>query len=218
MELMEKEYDENEISITTRIGTNLIADSKLVLLDYRNNASVFITNALWAEMPKADSGKQVFEELLNITGLHSFRITINFESLSDGSENTSVKLRPELNAFINKLKRCTPFFIDNELPSTENEEKHHRKIILDFFVDETIREAFKREFPDALKLFQLFYEMEILNIYAHPANIREIVRNAPKDLNISDEIPAISPDKLIFNISAVYVTKSDITYPIKYKT
>jgi restriction system-associated AAA family ATPase len=218
--LLEKEYDENENtdkSTSSKVGTNLIADSRLVLLDYRNNASVFIANALRAEIPKTESGKHVFEELLNITGLHSFRISINFESLASADESMIIKLRPELMGFIDKLKRCTPLFIDNEILLSENDAKLQRKILLDFFVDEVTRQAFEIEFPDAPKLFQLFYEMEILNIYAHPANIREIVRNAPKDLNISDEIPAISPDKLIFNVSAVYVTKSDLNYPIKYK-
>lgn len=213
---LSEEYDESENNSQTDHSSNFIADGKLVLLDYRNNASVFIANSLMAKIPKTEGGRFVFEELLNISGLYSFRISINFKSATDSDEIESIKLRPELIGFIDKLKRCTPFFIDNENELDKNE-KHKRKITLDFFVDDATRQAFAIEFPDASKLFQLFYEMEILNIYAQPEYIRKTVLNAPKDLNISDEIPAINPEKLIFNISDVNVTKSDLDYPIKYK-
>lgn len=201
-----------------RTGTfsDFLSRSRLMFLDYRNNASVLISNFLMNKDEEHNDLMQVFKDLLGIEGVYSFRITIRFNAQTNSDNQESILLSKSLNAFIDKLKRCTPFIIDNR-DQLDIHEGYKRTIILDFIVTDETKLAFGTEFDKSKVLFQFFYEMEILNIYAQDEGIRNRVLNASKDLNISDEIPSISPDNLIFEISDVKVLKTGFELPIKYK-
>ena len=212
------EYDEiqKQREDEDTLVSDSLSNSRLMLLDYRNNSAMLISSLLFEDSKPSEILKSTYKELIDIEEIYSFRISINFKALSDAEFPESIRLSPRLNEFIEKIKRCTPFYFDND-EQLSPDEKHKRQILLDFRVTKATKEAFSSIFENSKTLFEYFYEMEILNIYAQDATVRNTIVNAPKDFNVRDKIATLDPEDLIFNISLVNIKKIGFEYPIKYK-
>jgi restriction system-associated AAA family ATPase len=212
------EYDEiqKQREDEDKLVSDSLSNSRLMLLDYRNNSAMLISSLLFEDSKSSEILKSTYKELLDIEDIYSFRININFKALSDAEYPESIRLSHRLNEFIEKIKRCTPFYFDND-ELLKIDEKYKRQVLLDFRVTKATKEAFRSIFENSKTLFEFFYEMEILNIYAQDATVRDTIVNAPKDFNVRDKIATLDPENLIFNISLVNIQKTGFDYPIKYK-
>ena len=85
-------------------------------------------------------------------------------------------------------------------------------------VDGAVKEAFQKNFGiSPFDLYKTLYELEMMNFYSIPPNILNLVTNGPKWLNISDELPTVNPDELIFRIEKIKITKNGIVDSFYYK-
>lgn len=173
---------------------NLLDKNHLFFLDYDSNFAIFIANMLLASPHNLEYLKKV----LGVKGLSSFRITLN---LIDYRKNY-IQLNYRLQSEIERLKLCaTTWFIEKK------DDIETKLLILDFKVNEATIAAFKFHFKNAFDLFKVFYELDTLNLHLVPVRTRELILNAHKSLNLSDEMPKPDPSSLVFRIEKIIIDK-----------
>ncbi|NPD86399.1 restriction system-associated AAA family ATPase [Lentimicrobium sp. L6] len=191
-------------------GNNETSD-RLFFIDQSNNFNVFISNFLIGDERKLKVIKVVYA----IEGLSSFRITINDQDYW----NKKIQFSDEIQKIISKLKACSTCWDYQEVYG----KKKRHQFVFDFSVNKGTVSAFKFHFENsAMNLFKAFYHLDMLNIHMQQKGILNLVQNGPKWLNLSDEIPAISPDEQVFRIEKIKINKvidkdSSKTIPINYK-
>lgn len=173
-------------------GEELAENHRLFFLDYNANFSIFIANMLLGEETKAS----ILKKVLQIENLVSFRITLNtddlFKKVLPVSENIAENLE--------KLKCCASIWKEKKVGK-------YNLLILDFSIDEAIKDTFKFHFINAFSLFKVFYELEIFNLYLVNSITRRQILNANKILNISDEMSKPDPSRLVFRIEKIVISK-----------
>lgn len=173
---------------------NLLDKNHLFFLDYDSNFAIFISNMLLANTHNLEYLKSV----LGVKGLSSFRITLN---LTDYRKN-HIQLNYRFQKEIERLKLCaTTWFIEKK----DNIET--KMLILDFKINDATILAFKFHFKNAFELFKVFYELDTLNLHLVPVRTRQLILNAHKSLNLSDEMPKPDPSSLVFRIEKIIVDK-----------
>lgn len=180
-----------------------VDNSRLFFSDNQSNASIFIANYLLGDSEALD----VLNQIIKIERLYSFRITIRYANFR-GKE---VIFNRDLEMRIKRLKNCAT--------TLDEKGSGSKKILtLDYLVQEATKEAFRRTFGDApFELYKTLYELEMLNFYAIPEDVIEMVSNGPKWLNITDELPKTDPTNLLFRIEKIMIYKQGSSDPIYYK-
>ena len=186
-------------------------NDRMFYIDAVQNQHVFIANGLLGEEQKL----QRIHQVLSIEGLHAFRITINQEQ----PNGRRVPFSESQLHLIEKLKACSTCWDECQVYGKKNK----KQWVLDFLVDDALRAAFGFHFDhSAFNLFKALYQLEALNLHAHSKKVRDLIRHAPKWLNISDEIPEVDPNEQIFRLEKIEINKvladeSGATVPIHYK-
>ena len=171
---------------------NSAENDRLFFIDNSSNFSVFISNMLLTKPEKLKYIKEIFK----IQDLNSFRITINY--LDSSKKKIPLSKRIENN--INKLKLCATSWILQKEGKSEI-------LIMDYKVSESTHEAFKFHFDSSLGLFNVFYELESLNLNLVDKNTRDLIFKANKSFNLSDEMPKPDPSRLVFRIEKIFLNK-----------
>ena len=80
---------------------------------------------------------------------------------------------------------------------------------LDYYVTPATKQAFAHFFGDAKSLFEVFYQLNMLNIHAlSDKQIRE-VQSSDRDFDIVAYLPKKAQDELIFGIEEIKILKTD---------
>ena len=175
--------------------------SRLFFMNYESNSLIVISNYLLSDKNKLD----IFKEELKIESLNSFRIKVRFQDY----ENKSILLPKEIMNDIEKLKICATIFYDK---GTGNK----RELVMDFYVDESLKKAFKVHFETPFNLFKSLYRLDLLNINIVPKSIRNQILKASRTVNISKMIPC-TPSKQLFEFEYIKFEKVGITDAINYE-
>jgi len=189
-----------------KIGSTKVAsaNNRLFFIDNSMNSAIFVANMLLAPSEKLAYLKDIFK----IEDLRSFRITLNILNYN----KKELLLSEKFNNYIAKLKRCATTWIDLKEGST---------IILDFSVNEATHEAFNFYFKTSFELFNVLYELESLNLNLYPKNTRNLILNAHRSINISEELFNPDPSSLVFRIEQISIGKiveeGKPAIPILYK-
>ena len=195
----------------TKSGRHQETDDRMFFIDDSNNFNVFLANCLLGDKRKLDRIKDVYD----ISGLNSFRITINLHNY----DNKKIELSKEANEIIDKLIACTTCWDVQKVYGYKKKEQ----LVLDYLITPATYDAFKFHFDEsATKLFRGLYQLEMLNIHMQRKKVKDLVYDAPKWLNISDEIPVIDPNDQIFRLEKIMIDKiidkeTKETRPINYK-
>lgn len=170
-------------------GLNQIRNKhhSLFFLDYSTNFSVFVANMLLAKPEKL----QYLNRVLKIIGLESFRLTLNTNLLQPEGQ--------VLQTF-QKLILCSTSWIQKTVDD-------NNLLIIDYAVNQATIDAFKFHFGTSFNLFRAFYELDILNLYLAEDTTRELLANAHKEFNYSDELPKPDPSRMVFRIEKIRINK-----------
>lgn len=129
--------------------SELIAKSKLMLVDYGTSLEVLLANLL----QNKSKAKSYLLEALNLKALHSFRCMIQL-NLPDAPKG-GIRLTDELRDDIENLKRCSTCF---------SYEENKRVYIFDFWVNSATNAAFDSFWREnALSLYNSFHNLAMLN-------------------------------------------------------
>jgi len=177
--------------------------SRLFFSDNNSNASVFISNYILGNPEALD----IIKTVVKIDRLHSFRITIRFCDY----KNDEIIFNQDLERRIELLRRCSTSWIERGKGSK-------RILTIDYFVDDSTKEAFRKNFGvSPFDLYKTLYELGMMNFYTIPKDTLEMVSNGPKWLNISDELPKVNPDDLVFRIEKIKIIKDGTQNSFYYK-
>lgn len=165
---------------------------RLLFLDPHIHYAVFIANMLLAEKSKQDYLLQI----LQIKELRSFRITIQLNAIRNKPLDISISLSEK----IRRLKQCATTWVEN------TEGKKHL-LILDFLVNEATVEAFRFHFHTALELFNVFYELEMLNLFLVSPQERKLMLRVDQSYHYADEASVPDPSRLVFRIEKILLHK-----------
>lgn len=186
--------------------------NRMFYMDYESNELIVLANYLF-EYPENNSRQDPSKEInnkLNIQGLHSFSLRIQFKNY-DGRE---IVFPSQLNLGLEQLKRCATLWDDNE-GMIKN--KRDRVIKLSFFVDAATKNAFRNIFKSSYELFRFFYLLRLMNLHCISPSARKKIKEAKQGTNLSDILPKPEQDKLVFKIQDICFTKLNVNIPVRYK-
>lgn len=173
---------------------------RMIFLDTCINSSVFVANMLLADQSKLDYLLMV----LQIKNLHSFRITVNLVD----AQNRPIYFPESILKNIEKLKKCATTWVERKV-------KKRHFYVLDFWINEAMREAFSYYFSSSFELFKAFYDLENLNLFLLRDKERQRMLRMDKSFNFTDDVPKNNPFRLIFRIENIKVRKAIKDKPSK---
>lgn len=191
-------------------------DGKLFYMNYESNAAIVVANYLLQHPDKLS----VLEETVEIKELDSFRIVIEY--------GNSVDINPDAQSN-NEKADITDFFKDKlkflrQISTTQKQEtikdiatgSDKQIVTLDFKVTPSMKNAFRHFWGDTYNLYSFFHQLNLLNIYKIPTDKKDTVRNTGRGLNISNFLPKLASDQLLFRIEQVQVKKTKSNTAINY--
>ena len=211
--------------------------SRLFYMNNETNALVLLANYLMIDDTQTAAFKPITEQI-QLDSIANFRIVIernhrllpnieaqekedivNDETFSPLNldeyeyENEPLFLDAALSESINWLQACATTY--------HTEPKTKERVMdginctytvdvleLDYFVNDATRAAFKYFFGDAKKLFEVLYELNLLNIHTFSEEQIKTVLNEDRDFDITAYLPRKAQNELIFNIEDIKITKT----------
>ncbi len=168
-----------------------IPSPNLLLLNYESNASIVVSNFLFAQ--EGSNKQKVFSESLRIERLNSFRIIVRLNKLYG---NKKVKITNELQGYIENLKNCS------SLSNIKIDTKKGNEYIFDFIVNSATKELFLEKFTTAQKLFEALTKLNLLNTLCIQSKYRDLLRNKREKGQLLKFPQVASLDK-IFSIEKI---------------
>jgi len=166
---------------------------RMIFLDTCINSSVFIANILLAESNKLN----YLLKILGIENLHSFRITIN---LTDES-NKPIEYPGYILNHIENLKQCATTWVERTI-------RKRKFYIIDYWINDATKDAFRYYFKTSFELFKVFYDLETFNLSLQNKKERERILKVSNTFNFADDLPKNNPFRLPFRIENIQVQKT----------
>jgi restriction system-associated AAA family ATPase len=210
-------------------------ETRLAYLDSEFSQAILLCNMLLQD----DDALQPFREDVGIEALLEFRIVIrrNITVSSDvakifGNDHPAL-MRDETNEFrinlmhlleadsksadnfdpvVTRLKRCATCWYEDETTDT---------LVLDYWVNQETREAFRENFDYAfykspLALFQAFQVLLTLNLYAVAEGLKDDVYRSGSHY-VSETVPRLASDQRIMRFKFVRFSTQDAAEPMMLK-
>ena len=171
-------------------------ENSLIYIDAEMSQAVLLACLLYED---EETLKPLRKEL-GIVGLRSFRMNLNVQGLMtdyDGDRNTHVPILQHIPDIIEDLKKCSSSWQEFKHESKAINDNLFSVLILDFFVDEKTKRAFKEHFPTSFDLFRFFQVLYELNSNVISESIKEEVYKS-KGFYTDGKLPEGSPDENVF--------------------
>lgn len=196
------QYDEYLNYLTNDISYSS-PESGLVYLDNIFSQAIFLTNFLLSD----ETVLKIFEDDLGIKSVRQFRIILKQNYREDMSEEylyttdekTDVELTSGLQSKIDFLISCSTLHYKDEAT---------QELIMDFYIDDVLKNAFKRFFGTALELFELFQTLILLNQYQADSDLKEKIYTSDS-LYAKARIPILPWADRIFKFKDFWIEKND---------
>lgn len=219
------QFDEYWNSLQKQLPYPGRPDTRMAYLDNGFSQAVLLCNLLFQD----EGAPQPFREDVGIEALMEFRIILKRSFLISSDEATkwdstsAIYLDADreirLNVLhllegddtsslaISALRRCaTLHYLDETTDS----------LILDYWVNEATRNAFKANFKDALELFQAFQVLLTLNLYAVSDALKADLYRSSSNY-VSETVPTLASDERIMRFKFVRFTKQGVMQPMMLK-
>ncbi|GAA4379688.1 restriction system-associated AAA family ATPase [Hymenobacter koreensis] len=176
-------------------------ESSLVYIDEGMSQAVLLSNMLFQD----DDTLKPLRENLGVCAMRSFRININMHEIKvRGEKENYIKqnIIKQLDGSIDSLKACSTCWYEY---IDESGLKH---LVLDYWVNEATKLAFKEHFQNAFTLFRLFQVLYTLNNRIVTDDIKEEVYQS-KGFYIDGKIPHAAPSDHVFYFLDFLITKEN---------
>lgn len=194
-----------------------VPEGRLIYLDDHFSQAILLSNLILQP-------KEVlipFQNELNLKGVKEFRLLIGkhhyenvheeiYYALSDDEKEDFSKTKKELTSklmdTIKKLEKCS-----TTKYTTYNDDGEEQYLVLDYFVNEATKEAFRTHFNNSpLELFQAFQILYTLNYHIIDQMVRDRIYQS-KNIYLKQDMTSISLDeKSIFRIKEFRLDKDEI--------
>jgi len=196
------QYDEYLHYLTNDINYQT-PESGLVYLDNIFSQAIFLTNFLLSDKAVL----KIFEDDLGIKSVRQFRIILkqNYrESMSEEylyttDEKIDTELTSGLQSKIDFLISCSTLHYKDEASG---------ELIMDFYINNVLKNAFKRFFGTGLELFELFQTLILLNQYQADDELKDKIYKS-NSLYAKARIPILPWEDRIFKFKDFWIDKND---------
>jgi restriction system-associated AAA family ATPase len=177
----------------------VIPDTRLMLIDYGTHLEVLVSNLIFA----TNSQRNALLEHARLKGLHSFRCIVQLAhsaapkaptKLKGRSARKGIQLTPELEKYLDQLKRCSTCWLYEE--KTE-------KYTFDYFVDEQTVRAFSAFWASTLELYSALHKLAMLNDLAIPKPTRTRFRKQTEQRRYAARLPEPQDEDKVFRFEQV---------------
>lgn len=175
----------------------LVADNRLLLIDYSTHLEVLVANLLLG----SQEVQQAILDHARLDQLASFRCVIQLNHLSrlgtkrrKSEDRKGVQLTDELEGYIAALKAaatCWSYDPKQEI------------YVLDFLVNEATRAVFAKNFDRPIDLYRAFHKLALLNDLAIPSKARDRLKKEIETRNFASRLPEPQDEEKIFRFEQV---------------
>lgn len=176
-----------------------IPDTRLMLIDYGTHLEVLVSNLILATVGQ----RTALLEHARLHNLHSFRCVVQLAHsavpsaparLRSRSNRKGIQLTPELEKYLDQLKRCST--------CSHYEEKTER-YTFDFYVDGSTFKAFSTFWETSLDLYSAFHKLAMLNDLAIPRTTRKRFRDDTEQRRFAARLPEPQDEDKVFRFERV---------------
>ncbi|MDP4207278.1 MAG: restriction system-associated AAA family ATPase [Bacteroidota bacterium] len=163
-------------------------EPRFYFMDYTTNIGVVISNLLYPETANLNSVLKV----IGLKGLRSFQLII--QTKHKAAPSNGVKLTKELEEWISYLSNVATCY---EYIKAEN------KYILDFYNNETTRNALKIYFKTPIELYTALYKIELLNNLIIDDNYLKEIKRKRRTRKSLIRNPTVADKDKVLNYSEI---------------
>lgn len=188
---------------------------RMAFLDQEYNQAILLCNYIFNDGEALD----IIKEEIGITHIESFRIIlqdiayplINIDIIENEEDHRGKialqqSLLSNIVAIQDQLKQCATASYSEE-----------NSFYYDFYVDDTVRKHFKKQFGSALELFRVFQLLFTLNLYS-VTNKQKLALYQSKSLYANETIPALPSDQRVFRFKNFWIRKKNLPHKILSKS
>ncbi|AQG80595.1 restriction system-associated AAA family ATPase [Spirosoma montaniterrae] len=185
--------------------------NRLLYLDYESNKLITLANFLIPDRKQLP----LLYDMARIEDVRSFTITINYPYTldSEGEPLRSIPLPTLLNQTIDKLTRCATTWTGGA-PEAEQPVR----LQLDFWVNQATKKAFNHHFRTADNLLNELYGLRLLNVLNYSETLRQRIKTADADDNLSMLLPRPEPQDASFHVGNLKLLKAGSAQSIPYRS
>jgi restriction system-associated AAA family ATPase len=182
---------------------NLVADNRLLLIDYSTHLEVLVANLLLGT-PAVQ--KAILEDA-RLDHLASFRCVIQLSHLTRlktkrrrSEHRKGVQLTDELEGYITALQSAaTCWSYDPKLEI----------YVFDFLVNDATRAVFAHNFTTPISLYRAFHKLALLNDLAIPSKARDRLKKEIETRRFASRLPEPQDEEKIFRFEQVRFYRGD---------
>lgn len=176
-----------------------IPDTRLMLIDYGTHLEVLVSNLI---LSSEVQGNSIISHA-RLKDLHSFRCVVQLSHsaapkapshLKNRSTRKGIQLTPELEKYLDQLKRCA---------TCHHFEERTEKYTFDFFVDKETIKGFSLFWSSALDLYSALHKLAMLNDLAIPRPTRKRFRDQTEERRFASRLPEPQDEDKVFRFERV---------------
>ena len=167
-------------------------ENSLIYIDSEMSQAVLLACLLYED----EETLKPLKNELGIVGLRSFRMNLNVQNLNN-IDNEPHPVLGHIDEIIGQLKKIASCWQEYKQEVSTLYPGLWSNIILDFFVDDNTRIAFKNIFSTSFDLFRFFQVLYELNANVIPESIKEAVYKS-NGFHIDGKLPEGSPEENVF--------------------
>ncbi|MEK3705478.1 restriction system-associated AAA family ATPase [Paenibacillus sp. FSL R7-0198] len=223
-------YDEYKDYLNRQISYPSTPEGRLTFLNAEFNQAIILANLLLQDKQSL----QPYMDEVGIEDIKSFRIIIkkfinlNQTQITDDPENTVLFQRNVIEAIedeqgevryrVNITQNLEPVIQKLIYCSTcHNYDPEVDQLYLDYWVNETTKEAFAHHFGSAIELFQVFQILLTLNLYTVNEKLKkELYQSA--SLYVNETVPTLPSDERIMRFKDMWIQKRGLADQILIKS
>ena len=175
-------------------------ESRMIYLDNSFSQAIFISNFLFPD----EQIHKIFRDTIGVKSVKEFRIVIDLNAKIKNLLGEKLKIKKGISKQIKKLQKCATLYY---------EDAKTNQLILDFYLNDACKSAFKTIFEERLELFKFFQQLIMLNYYRINEETREklYTTNSPYAKGF---IPEPSWDDRFFTFKHFQIEKDGVDKPI----
>ncbi len=191
---------------------------RMFFVDGDSNKYLLLANFLMGKSNK----QKLLNQVYGVTGLHSFRITINLHD-AQGKEITFSEFSLGL---IQQLKSCATLWDEQavyEVVKKKKGKNQRKQLILDYLVTPATQEAFHYFFEEsAMEFYQALAYLETLNLQLYPESVLQRMASPWRKESHLGDLPELDPNERVFRVESIRINKivnesTGATTPIPYR-
>jgi len=184
-------------------GINPVFNTRSLYMDYENNAEILICNFIFG----ATKELSFIKDFTRVESVSRFSLSFRRKIAGKSGDAAIARLTNELKDYLRRFALCAGKDVDVETQEPQR---------FDYILDKKTKNAFKKQFESAEKLFMAMYKWSLLNALVLSKEQRNVFLKEDITKGTLERPPVVPPKERLFDVSNVKVTLSQPKIEIDY--